>query len=359
MDRAAAVAAEVPARPAADLLAEAGAALGIRLQLVEDASVPWSAPDAVCVGEVPIGRLVADRGDAAASIAVPVIAALMSRSLQRELQHRFGPVRSRADLIVELIYAESSRIEALAVEATRAGLPLSLSHAAAWVIPTHRHDPDRRAPGMLASAIELRALQQADDRTEQWHLAVIHDNVVFVASEESGAADHQRRLRDVVASVVAHAAAVAGDDWAFTTGLGTPQTGAGGLRQSATEARIAAEAAIAGGRTGSIEVTDVTGLRRVLLDFYASPLSRSLLDDILAPLDALGPQRAAVALETLLAYLRHRNSLVRASEELRLHPNAVNYRIRRIEQTLGLDLSAPDVRFTVELACRMRLLGKR
>ncbi|MEV0161502.1 DNA-binding PucR family transcriptional regulator [Nonomuraea fuscirosea] len=353
--RATEAAGESPGRPMEAVLDEVGAALGARLTLVEDPGVPWSEPHAVCVGEVPVGRLVADRDDASVTVALPVIAAMLSRILQRQLQARFGPVRSRADLIIELVFAESSRIDRLAIEATRAGLPVSLSHAVAWLIPTHRDDPEQRPPAVLASSVELHALQLVDRRDEVWHLATFHDDTVMVASEETGAADHQRRLRDVMEAVAAHARSVAGEEWSFTVGLGTPQSGAAGLRQSATEAHIAADAAVAGGRAGGIEVTDVTGLRRVLLDFYASPLSRSLLDDILAPLDALGPERAAIAMRTLVAYLGHRNSLARAGAELNLHANAVNYRVRRIEQTLGLDLTAPDVRFSVELACRVRL----
>lgn len=120
---------------------------------------------------------------------------------------------------------------------------------------------------------------------------------------------------------------------------------------------VAAESAIAAGRLGAVEATDVTGLRRVLLDFYASPLSRTLLDDILSPLDALGPERADVAVRTLLAYLSTRNSLARAAELLTLHPNAVNYRVQRIRKTLDLDLDDPDTRFALGLACRLRLLG--
>ncbi|MFG1976175.1 PucR family transcriptional regulator [Nonomuraea fuscirosea] len=276
--RATEAAGESPGRPMEAVLDEVGAALGARLTLVEDPGVPWSEPHAVCVGEVPVGRLVADRDD-----------------------------------------------------------------------------PEQRPPAVLASSVELHALQLVDRRDEVWHLATFHDDIVMVASEETGAADHQRRLRDVMEAVAAHARSVAGEEWAFTVGLGTPQSGAAGLRQSATEAHIAADTAVAGGRAGGIEVTDVTGLRRVLLDFYASPLSRSLLNDILAPLDALGPERAAIAMRTLAAYLGHRNSLARAGAELNLHANAVNYRVRRIEQTLGLDLTAPDMRFSVELACRVRL----
>ncbi|WP_236795561.1 CdaR family transcriptional regulator [Amycolatopsis sp. GM8] len=347
---------EVPARPARAVLDEASAALGVPLRLVEDTTVAWHEPDAVCIGEVAVGRLVAERGDPSVAIALPTLAAVLSRSMQHEMHTRFGPVRSRADLVVELVLAESSRVESLGAEAARAGLPVALSHTVAWVSPTHRNLTDRRLPATALSAIELYGLQLVDQRDEVWHVAMIHDNLLMAASEEAGAADHQRRVREVMEAVRGHARSRFGDEWAFTVGMGTPRQGVLGFRQSAAEARIATEAAIAAGRIGGIEVTDVTGLRRVLLDFYASTLSRSLLDDILAPLDRTGGDRAAMAIETLLAYLRNRNSLTRAAAELNLHPNAVNYRVRRAEQILGLDLSDPDVRFAVELACRVRLI---
>jgi len=341
----------------AAILDAANSALGVELTVVDDPTVRWTDSDAVCIGEVPVGRLAAAEPDAAVSIAVSVVAAVLSRALQRESQVRFGPARSRADLIVELLLAESSRIDALAVDAARAGLAVQLAHSAAWITPKHRDNPEQRLPASIIAAIELRAFQLIDSRAETWHLAAFHDDLIMLASEESGAPDHQRRLRDVVEQLVSFATSVAGEDWTFTVGLGTPQSGASGLRQSATEARITAETAVASGRFGAIEVTDVTGLRRVLLDFYASPLSRALLDDVLAPLDATGVERAAIAVRTLLAYLSNRNSLARAGEILMLHPNAVNYRIRRIEQSLGLDLDDPDTRFALELACRLRMMA--
>ncbi|MCD5352868.1 PucR family transcriptional regulator [Kineosporia mesophila] len=352
--RAIELAGQAATRDSGTVLQVAGAALGVTLTLADDPSVTWAEPDAVCVGEVPVGRLVTDQHDSATDIALPVVAALLSRAVQRELADRFGPARSRADLIIELVFADSARLDGFATEAVRAGLPLQLSHAVAWLTPTPASGEKRRPPAVLAQALELRTLQITESRDELWHLAVFRDDAIVVASEEIGAPDHQRRLREVVEDVVAH---VSGDGWTYTAGLGTPAVGAAGMRQSATEARIAAETAVAGGRAGSITVTDVTGLRRVLLDFYASPLSRALLDDILSPLDELGPERATEAMLTLRAYLGHRNSLARAGAELNLHPNAVNYRIRRIEKTLRLDLGDPDVRFAVELACRVRLIA--
>lgn len=359
IEEVAAVAASRTLRAREELLGAAGRALGTELRLDEASRVAWTEPDAVCIGEVPVGRLVAAESDAAVQLAIPVIATILSRSLQLELRDRYAPIRSRADLVLELIFADSARVDGFAAEAARLGLPLQLSHVVAWLRATHPGDAEARPPAALESAVELFALQLVEDRREQWHVATWHDDIVLVASEEHGAGDHQRRLRDVAEAVRAQAGVVADGAWVYTVGLGTPQLGAAGLRQSAAEARIAAETAIAAGRAGDVQVTDVTGLRRVLLDFYASPLSRRLLDDVLAPLDALGPERAATAVQTLLAYLGHRNSLVRAGEALTLHPNAVNYRIRRIEQTLGLDLGDPDNRFALELACRVRTLSSQ
>ncbi|MBY0690273.1 PucR family transcriptional regulator [Microbacterium marinilacus] len=357
IDRAGAVAEQ--GHDAERILAEASEALGLTLSIEPGAGTRWTDPDAVCVGETPVGRLRAEGTDAAVALAVPVIASLVSRAMQRDLSERFAPTQSRADLIVELILADSSRVDAFAADAARLGLPLQLSHAVGWLRVTHRDDPAQRPPRTMSAALELFALQLVEPRSELWHFASMHDDLVVVSSEPLGAGDHQRRLREVGGQLIHHVSELGGQEWVCTLGLGTPQLGASGLRQSAAEARITVETAIAGGRSGSIAATDVTGLRRVLLDFYASPLSRKLLDDVLAPLDALGPERADVAVRTLQAYLANRNSLARAAEVLNLHPNAVNYRVRRAEQALQLDLSDPDHRFAVELACRVRLLSTR
>ncbi|MCI1018952.1 helix-turn-helix domain-containing protein [Microbacterium sp. C5A9] len=354
------IATEVAATEASStdsILSAAGAALGTELSVDADPSVPWTDAAAVFIGEVPIGRLVAARMDGATEVSLPVIASLLSRVAQRQNRDRYAPTQSRADLLVELVLADSSRAEGFVAQAARLGLPLAQSHAVAWLAPTRPTDPDARAPRSVQPALELFALQLVESRDEMWHVAFLQDDLMLVCTEEHGAGDHQRRVREVAMLVQHQARDLAGADWAYTLGLGTPQLGALGLRQSAAEARIAAESAIAAGRLGGVELTDVTGLRRVLLDLYASPISRELLHDILRPLDDLGPERALQSVRTLLVYLAHEGSLVHAGRELMLHPNGVGYRMRRIRDLLGIDLSDPDARFAVELACRVRLLG--
>ncbi|WP_432838608.1 PucR family transcriptional regulator [Dactylosporangium sp. CA-092794] len=351
---------EAAADPDAELagiIAAASVTLGTPLELVIDPTVPWSASDAVCVADVPIGRLVASDPDAAASVAVPAIASLLSRAEQRRVRDRFAPAQSRADLIVELVLAEPSRVAGFAGPAARLGFPLHLSHVAAWLTPTKLSEPDARAPRGIQPALELFALQLLDGRTEMWHAAFVQDHLLLVSTEEDGAGDHQRRLWDVAVRVQAHARTLTDPEWAFTLGIGSPRAGAAGLRTSAAEARIAAESAIAAGRPGSVEFADITGLRRVLLDLYASPISRGLLHDLLQPLDELGPERSQTAVRTLLAYLAHGNSLDKAARELHLHRNGISYRLKQVREALRLDLDDPDTRLALELACRVRLLG--
>lgn len=350
-------AAAAPESSTESILAAAGGVLGIPLSLVSDPTVTWTDADAVCIGEVPVGRLVSAGSDGATTVSLPVIASLLSRVVQRQSRDRYAPTQSRADLLVELVLADSSRVEGFVGPAARLGLPLPQSHVVGWLAPTHTADPEARAPRSVQPALELFALQLVESRDEMWHVAFLQDDLMLVCTEDLGAGDHQRRVREVAVLIQQQAQVLAGAEWAYTLGLGTPQLGALGLRHSAAEARIAAESAIAAGRLGGVELTDVTGLRRVLLDVYASPISRDLLQDILRPLDDLGGDRALTSIRTLLTYLAHDRSLVQTGRELTLHPNGVGYRMRRIRELLDIDLDDADVRFAVELACRVRLLG--
>jgi len=81
------------------------------------------------------------------------------------------------------------------------------------------------------------------------------------------------------------------------------------------------------------------------------------VSDLLAPLDALGPRKAAIAIETLHAYLDEQGSFQRAAVRLNVHRNAVVYRMAQISQTLPHDLTDPDERFALQLACRGRLMS--
>lgn len=386
---------------AAAVLAAASTSLGGSVVFESDPLVDWTDSTAVFIGEVPRGRLRFDPGgdnsttalfskvvDArphrndkeargrggrpdtsaplnsdqivadAAALALPGVASVFSRVKLHETQSRFAPRQSSGELIAQLIVSESSRVDSLANRAYQLGVPLQHVHCVSWLAFSHTNAHDENPSKALQSALELFALELFEQRTELWHIAFVHNDAFIVMTEEPNVGEIHRRLREASAAIADQAQLLGNGEWDVTLGIGTPQPGPEGLRRSAAEARVAAETAISSGRIGHIEVTDVTGLRRVLLDFYASPTSRELLADILSPLDEQGSDKAHTAVRTLLAYLGNRNSPTKAAADLSLHPNAVTYRIRNIEASLQLDLIDPDTRFAIELACRVRLLGR-
>ncbi|QSZ54921.1 PucR family transcriptional regulator [Paenarthrobacter sp. AT5] len=73
----------------------------------------------------------------------------------------------------------------------------------------------------------------------------------------------------------------------------------------------------------------------------------SMSERLLAPLAADG---GSALRETLACYLRHSGSSREICEELFIHRNTLSYRLRKIEDLLGLDLSDGEVRATCLLA---------
>ncbi|MDM7324252.1 MAG: PucR family transcriptional regulator [Thermus sp.] len=64
-------------------------------------------------------------------------------------------------------------------------------------------------------------------------------------------------------------------------------------------------------------------------------------------------------LEALLAWTRLGFSQKRATKALGIHLNTLRYRLRRIEEKLGLSLQDPEDRFRLELAARILSLGNK
>ncbi|MGI5286478.1 PucR family transcriptional regulator [Nonomuraea polychroma] len=340
------------------LLDAAAEALGCRIVLDETGPVGQADPGAVIVGRHPVARLVPGLDDDATQVALPAIAAVVSRMRQRELNHRFAPALTRAGLIVQMVLCDRAQLPQLVEQAFQLDFQVEQTHVVAWLRIEDAAVQDgtslARARQLLEEA-ELSALQILHTRQGTWHVARLGGDLVIVGTGQSGTPLH-RQVRSEVGRLIGMLSERG--DILVTGGLGTPQAGPDGLRHSAAEARVAADSAGAAERRGTLVEADATGLRRVLADLYSSPLSRSLLTEILAPLDALGTARAQVGVTTLAAYFDAQGSPTRAAEVLHLHPNAVAYRLRWITEALGVDLAEPDTRFALQMACRMRLLNR-
>ena len=58
-------------------------------------------------------------------------------------------------------------------------------------------------------------------------------------------------------------------------------------------------------------------------------------------------------MQTLEIYLRERGRSQSAADALGLHVTTLRYRLKRIEDLFGINIEAPESRFSVELAIRM------
>jgi sugar diacid utilization regulator len=291
--------------------------------------------------------------DDAVHLVLPAVAAAIGRLKGIALEQATAPGQTRSDILTELIIAERAQAVLLADRARVLGLAIDDLHTVIWMTPDRPAGTD---PAELAErrrlfdTLTLHAHESRHPAGESWNLARLAADIVLV-----GTARTEIRgvgTRQMIGSMQA-AVADEHPGMVLRSGIGTSQRGIEGLRQSAMEARAAA--AIAVRSRELIHAFDATGINRILAGIAGSPLSRRVVDDLLGPLDELGAVRSAEAIGTLCAYLDARGSLKAAAARLRLHPNAVNYRIRRITERLGVDLADPDTAFALHLACRVRL----
>jgi DNA-binding PucR family transcriptional regulator len=140
-------------------------------------------------------------------------------------------------------------------------------------------------------------------------------------------------------------------------GVGTAHTGPSGLLASVAEAKAATIAARTSERVNTAVPFDSAGLRRTLVEWYASDTAREAVATVLQPLIALGGARAERLITTLHVYLDERGSMTRTGERLNLHRNAVAYRVRRAFDLLDVDEDNPDDMLLLQLACRARDLA--
>jgi DNA-binding PucR family transcriptional regulator len=317
----------------------------------------------VLTDEAPSGHfVVADVGgdmSVAASLVLHAAAAAAARSLDLARRARDMPARSRSELLAELLLSESAVSEDLLDRARQLGIQAGGWHVVVRIeaddLDEAEQDEVRRFE-LLESAGQA-ALQAAAASGDSWYLSRIGRAVVLIRETpfNPGPQAGIRSTRSAERALQAIAARFPA--LAFRAGVGAPHEGPTGLRASAAEARSALAAARAGRTPAGVASHDVVGIRRMLIEWYASDTVRASVRDQLAPLEKLGPGRADTAIRTLATYLDEQGSMVRTAQKLHLHRNAVTNRLRSITELLDVDLDDPDQRLALQLACRARLLG--
>jgi sugar diacid utilization regulator len=319
-----------------------------------------SAP--VLVGTQVLGHFTAPdaHGDlaVAARLVLHTAASAAGRLLDIAARARDLPVRSRSELLAEMLMTDTQS-EDLLDRARQLGVPVGgwhlVVHVEAENLDELRRD-EVHSFEILETAGQV-ALQAVARAGGTWHVARVARAVVLVRMTSTRPGP-QAGLQTMKAA----RRALDGIRDRFPglrvrAGVGTPHEGPVGLRASAAEARVALLAARAGGRPDGVAAHDAVGVRRMLMEWYASDSARASVRSQLAPLEELGQSRGETAIRTLATYLDQQGSIIRTAEVLHLHRNAVTYRLRRITELLDVDLDDPDQRLALQLACRARLLA--
>jgi PucR C-terminal helix-turn-helix domain/GGDEF-like domain len=337
----------------------AGRALGAPVHVADRSDAPAdgnAVPVVVDGRQQAIMSTSAGAGDAGARLVVRLAAELAGRGLERERRRSETPIRSTGLLLAELLVSPAQRAAALADRARRIEIPVDGWHIAVRLSPINPTDvagADELAILELHDEIANVTLRAARRRGGLWYLARPADELILLRMSLT------RPGTDAVATAVATARGIVsavrsrlpGLD--LRCGVGSAHPGVAGMRTSAAEARSAMAAAA----PNAVLAFDAVGIRRMLAEWYASETARESVRDLLAPLDARGPRRAATAIATLRAYLDHQGSLTATAGALHLHRNAVRYRIQRIFEMLDVDPADADQRLALHLACRARDLG--
>ncbi|AXG81051.1 PucR family transcriptional regulator [Streptomyces paludis] len=161
------------------------------------------------------------------------------------------------------------------------------------------------------------------------------------------------RADALLAAVRAPLTAGLADDGRLTLGVSAAVHSAEGLRGALEEARHARRVAAA--RPGRVCAADHHELAShvLLLPFVPDDVRRAFTARLLDPLRAYDRRHRAELIPTLEAFLDCDGSWTRCAARLHLHVNTLRYRVGRIEQLTGRDLSRLEDKLDFFLALRM------
>ena len=130
----------------------------------------------------------------------------------------------------------------------------------------------------------------------------------------------------------------------------------GALHEAGSARRLAARRLAGPGRTSAISVvtSDEVASHELLLATVPASVLRSFRERLLGPLLAYDDQHRAELLPTLREFLACSGSWNACAVRMYVHVNTVRYRIRRIEELTGRDLSRLDDQVDFFLALRIR-----
>ena len=141
----------------------------------------------------------------------------------------------------------------------------------------------------------------------------------------------------------------------LTVGISAPAEGVTALSGAWHEASSARRlAALRGATYVSVVTSDEVASHELLLATVPASVLRSFRERMLGPLVAYDDRHRAELLPTLREFLACSGSWNACAAKMYVHVNTVRYRIRRIEELTGRDLSSLNDQVDFFLALRIR-----
>lgn len=213
----------------------------------------------------------------------------------------------------------------------------------AWVVASA--DSLGLPDGALRAAL-VEALTGEDDRTL---IGGAGSGAMLLLPQPADGATVAERLRELLGPMEAGL----GPEGRLTIGASAPAASAGGLRGALEEARHARR--IAASRVGRICVSGPEELASHVLLLAAVPdeVRRAYRSRLLDQVVGYDLEHQADLVRTLEAFLRYDGSWTRCAAALHVHVNTLRYRIGRIEELTGRDLSRLEDRVDFYLALEL------
>ena len=177
---------------------------------------------------------------------------------------------------------------------------------------------------------------------------VVGDVVVAFVEVHSPDESLDSLVARVVARLQSHLPAIT-----VSWGIGAVHEGFANFRQTYLEARAACQIGSSVRGVGSVTHVFQTGVYRVLLGIGADPESRRFWESYLQELIEYGEQRGMDLLGTLKTYLATKGNVSETARRLGLHRQSLLYRLGRIAELTGGDLSDEQHRFALELSIHL------
>jgi hypothetical protein len=248
------------------------------------------------------------------------VSAAVAQTYLDEHQHLVSEEERRQRALLEALVHPEREVPALRELAERVGFPLADRYRpfskALPGAPTHAH-------GQLASELRSRGVLALTEGDRVTGLAVEEaDEAVFGAPKGLLALGPPAPRAEL---------ALALEDMRMLIGVGRQE-----------------------GLSGAVEVD---GFLLELLLARSPDLANRIAGRVLGPLEAYAERRSSDLLETLEAFLGCDLDRRKTAQQLHVHPNTLDYRLRRIAELTGLDPGRPRDLAQLELALARRKLA--